>query len=103
MCGQYGNFGTSCFNLVLDKNAFENNPTLDEMENEGVSGGIVTESDVANEIEKTFQLAMATDTNTKMDVCNKHSLTIQNNISNIYSVSGNGKEMVCEDEYNMGF
>lgn len=102
MCGQYGNFGTSCFNLVLDKNAFENNPTLGEMENDGV-GGIVTESDVANEIEKTFQLAIATDTNTKMDVCNKHALTIQNNISNIHSVSGNGKEMVCQDEYNMGF
>jgi hypothetical protein len=86
---------------VLDKNAFENAPQLNE---EAVEGrGIVTEGEVADEIEKTFQLAIATDTNAKMDVCNKHSLTIQNNISNIHPVGGNGKERVCEDDYNMGF
>lgn len=95
MCGQYGNYGTSCFNLMLDKEAFENASILNEAPETGVEG------DVAAEIEKSFQLA---DANTsKMDVCNKHSLTIQNNIENIHTIGGMSGDMICDDNYNMGF
>jgi len=96
MCGQYGNYGTSCFNLMLDKDAFENASFL----NESTETGVV-EGDVAEEIEKSFQLAEAN--TSKMDVCNKHSLTIQNNIVNIHTIGGMSGDMICDDNYNMGF
>ena len=98
MCGQYGNFGTSCFNLLLDKNAFENSTFLDETTNEGGDEDV----DVATEIERSFQLAAANDSN-KLDVCDKHSLVIQNNISNIHAVGGTAGNEICDDNYNMGF
>ena len=97
MCGQYGNYGTSCFNLMLDKEAFENASVLNEM----AESGKETDGDVADEIEKSFQLAEATAS--KMDACNKHSLTIQNNIENIHVVGGTNVDMICDDNYSMGF
>lgn len=88
MCGQYGNFGTSCFNIILDKNAFEN---ADDAE--------IAVNDTEKEIEESFRLMH--ETTDKMDMCNKNTLTIQNNIANIHSEGGG--EMVCDDNYNMGF
>jgi DNA-directed RNA polymerase II subunit RPB1 len=88
MCGQYGNFGTSCFNLVLDKNAFENAGEID-----------MAEHDVEREIEESFRLA--DESGTKMDACNKHTLAIQNNIANIQPTGV--AENVCDDNYDMGF
>jgi DNA-directed RNA polymerase II subunit RPB1 len=88
MCGQYGNFGTSCFNIILDKNAFEN---ADDVE--------IAVNDTEKEIEESFRLMH--ETTDQMDMCNKNTLTIQNNIANIHS--GGGGEMVCDDNYNMGF
>ena len=98
MCGQYGNYGTSCFNLVLDKNAFENASFLDDTGNPEIK-----DDDVTKEIEKSFQLASANDIGSKMDVCNKHSLTIQNNIANIHFIGGTNENTICSDNYSMGF
>jgi DNA-directed RNA polymerase II subunit RPB1 len=87
MCGQYGNFGTSCFNVVLDKTAFENAEDMNVIENN-------TEMD----IDKSFRLANQSST---FDACNKNRLEIQNNVSNIHM--DGGLENVCDDNYNMGF
>jgi len=96
MCGQYGNYGTSCFNLMLDKDAFEN-ATFTANDNPD------NDTDVANEIEKSFQLADANTSN--LDMCSKHTLTINNNISNIdiEHNSGDNNGDICNDNYDMGF
>jgi len=99
MCGQYGHYGTSCFNLVLDKEAFENATFLDET----VSKDMINDDDVSNEIEKSFQLASANDIGSKIDACNKHSLTIQNNIANIHFMGGTDASTICDDDYHMDF
>ena len=83
MCGQYGYYGTSAFNLVLDMKEFE---TLDDM--------IVDTTDKETQIDKMFGNEDGT-----MDLCSKKQLVINNNISNIKQVNTG----VCVDEYDPGF
>ena len=80
MCGQYGNYGTGAFNLILDMNEMHK---LTDM-------AINTEN-ADDEIAKQFGFR-------KMDKCS--NLEIQNNISNIQRTTGGE---ICEDNYNMGF
>jgi DNA-directed RNA polymerase II subunit RPB1 len=80
MCGQYGNYGTGAFNLILDMNEMHK---LADM-------AINTEN-ADDEIAKQFGFR-------KMDKCS--NLEIQNNISNIQRATGGE---ICEDNYNMGF
>ena len=89
MCGQYGNFGTSCFNIVLDKVAFENSGDIN-----------IANNNVDDEIEQSFLLSDNTES-VKMDLCDKQTLTIQNNINNIHIVGG--VTNLCDDNYDMGF
>lgn len=89
MCGQYGNFGTSCFNVILDKNAFENAEDAE-----------IVDNDVEKEIEQSFNLMR--ESTTQMDICNKNTLTIQNNIENIHGEGGRF-ENICDDNYDVGF
>jgi DNA-directed RNA polymerase II subunit RPB1 len=93
MCGQFGKFGTSAFQLVLDKNAFED--TEDTM---------VDVSNTKDEIEKTLGLFHGRDT----DPCDKHNITIQNNISSIrrnINISNNCIEQHTQfsDNYQLDF
>lgn len=80
MCGQYGNYGTGAFNLILDMNEMHK---LADM-------AINTEN-ADDEIAKQFGFR-------KMDKCS--NLEIQNNISNIQRNTGGE---ICDDNYNMGF
>ena len=83
MCGQYGYYGTSAFNVVLDMKAME---TLDD--------AIVDITNKATEIEKMFGK-----TDKETDVCSKSQIAIQNNIVNIKRLD----EGVCDDDYDAGF
>jgi len=83
MCGQYGYYGTSAFNLVLDMKAME---TLDEM--------TVDTTNRATEIEKMFGKKDA-----ESETCSRSQIAIQNNIVNIKRTDGG----VCDDGYDAGF
>jgi len=84
MCGQYGYYGTSAFNLVLDTKEME---ILENAE--------VDLTDAQSEIEQAFKLAKAD----SQDECAKNQIAIKNNISNIKHKNA----VVCDDDYNMGF
>ena len=87
MCGQYGNYGTSAFGLVLDLNEMV---TLKEA---------VLEETASNtdEIERAFQL----NTSVAADACSTENIAIRNNID----VIRHDKVEKCADEdgYDMGF
>ena len=82
MCGQYGYYGTSAFNLVLDMKALE---TLDSVN--------VDTTNTADKISKLFGKAG------KEDECSKNKIAIQNNIGNIKKTETG----VCNDDYDAGF
>jgi DNA-directed RNA polymerase II subunit RPB1 len=82
MCGQYGNYGTGAFSLVLDMTQMRN-----------LSDAVVISDDA--DIDGQFGIAQD-----RMDTCAKKDLEIQNNIVNIQIPSSVD---VCDDEYNMGF
>ena len=83
MCGQYGYYGTSAFNLVLDMKEME---TLED--------AVVDTSDMPTEIEKMFGKKSQ-----ESDICSKSQIAIQNNIVNIKQ-SNDG---ICDDGYDAGF
>ena len=82
MCGQYGNYGTGCFNVLLD---------MDKM---------ITLSDVQmqpkSDIESMFNIHKEIS-----DVCNIETIALNNNITNLNIVED--KTNVCDDDYNVGF
>ena len=82
MCGQYGNYGTGAFGLVLDMNQMRT-----------LSDAVITTNDV--DIDGQFGLAQD-----RTDTCAKKDLEIQNNIVNIQIPDA---AEVCDDDYNMGF
>jgi len=82
MCGQLGNYGTGAFQLVLDMKAMEELDAFD------------VSADKPQSIEGAFGESID-----KGD-CNKSSITIRNNISNIHTVGDAG---VCDDDYDAGF
>jgi len=83
MCGQYGYYGTSAFNLVLDMKEME---LLDD--------AIVDTLDKKTEIERAFGLM-----EDQSDICSKSKIIIQNNIANIHSTNMGD----CDDDYDAGF
>ena len=84
MCGQFGNYGTGAFQLVLDMKAME---TLDAKD--------VVVVDTNSSIENAFTSSQDTG-----EVCSKSQIAIQNNIVNIRVNSETG---VCNDDYDAGF
>jgi len=82
MCGQYGNYGTGAFGLVLDMNQMRT-----------LSDAVITSND--GDIDGQFGLAQD-----RTDTCAKKDLEIQNNIVNIQIPDA---AEVCDDDYNMGF
>jgi DNA-directed RNA polymerase II subunit RPB1 len=82
MCGQYGNYGTGAFSLVLDMNQMRN-----------LSDANVVADD--ENIDDQFGIAQD-----RLDTCSKKELEIQNNIVNIQIPDA---AEVCDDDYNMGF
>jgi len=80
LCGQYGNYGTGAFNVILD---MEQMKTLEDMKHE--------EED---DIEKMFELENETN-----GQCSKNDIEIKNNIFNIKS----NENAICDDEYDIGF
>lgn len=84
MCGQFGNYGTGAFQLVLDMKEME---TLDTFE--------VVASNTSTEIEQAF--ASSED---KGDICSKSKIQIRNNVANIHV---GGDAGVCDDGYDAGF
>ena len=85
MCGQYGNYGTGAFNLVLDMNQMRN-----------LTDAVVETDDITDEIANKFKIRSSQ----KEDACSKKELEIQNNIVNIKRPEVID---VCDDDYNMGF
>ena len=83
MCGQFGNYGTGAFQVVLDMNEMEKLDAFD-----------VDVSSVQESIEKGFEKR-----GTSGD-CSKTDIAIQNNIANISKDKTNN---ICDDGYNIGF
>ena len=79
MCGQYGNYGTGAFNVLLDMNQMKQLSDVEE--------------DKSKTIDEMFDL--------KADTleCDKAKIEIKNNLFNIKPTDTN----VCDDDYNMGF
>ena len=82
MCGQYGNYGTGAFSLVLD---------MVQMRNLSDANVVADDADIDG------QFGIAQD---RLDTCAKKDLEIQNNIVNIQIPDAAD---VCDDDYNMGF
>ncbi len=80
MCGQYGNYGTGSFNVILD------------MKEMGKLSAAVSKQ--TNDIDKMFGIS-----SDKVDGCSTNSIKIRNNITNIKKSDAT----VCDDDYNMGF
>ena len=83
MTGQYGNYGTGAFQIVLDMNEMEK---LDAFE--------VDSTNTDKSINEQFENHKG-----KTD-CTKANIAIQNNISNIQTVI---TEEIHDDGYNIGF
>ena len=83
MCGQYGNYGTGSFNVVLD---------MDEMVK--LEDAIIDTTNATTEIEKSFGFLGMKD-----QTCSKNKIEIRNNISNIKKIDTG----VCNNDYDMGF
>ena len=88
MCGQYGNYGTGAFQLVLDINQMRN------LTDAAVEADI---DDVTKEIAEKFKIRASQ----KDDSCGKKDLEIQNNIINIKRPEV--MDICPDDEYDMGF
>jgi DNA-directed RNA polymerase II subunit RPB1 len=86
MCGQYGNYGTSAFGMVLDLNEMV---TLKDAEIETRSA--------TNEIERAFQLTKSNMT----DICSAKNIVIQNNINIIKHQKS--EHCIESDNYDIGF
>ena len=84
MCGQFGNYGTGSFQLVLDMKEME---TLDTFE--------TVSTDRNADIERAFAAS-----DDKGDICSKSKIQIRNNVANINS---SGDAGVCDDDYDAGF
>jgi len=83
MCGQYGNYGTGAFQVILDMKEMEKHDAFE-----------VDVTNIQDKIEQGFEKRQG-----KTD-CSKSDIMIQNNISNIQK---NNKEDICDDGYNIGF
>jgi len=83
MTGQYGNYGTGAFQVVLDMNEMEKLDAFD-----------VDTTDTDQAIDERFEKHK-----TKGD-CSKSNITIQNNIANIQK---GVEDDICDDGYNVGF
>ena len=81
MCGQYGNYGTGAFNIVLD---------LEEM---AKLKEVTIEKDKS--IEAMFDLH-----NETFNPCDANKIIMRNNITNLKE---NTTNEICDDDYNMGF
>jgi DNA-directed RNA polymerase II subunit RPB1 len=84
MCGQYGYYGTSAFQLVLDMKEMEKLDAFD-----------VVSSNAHRDIEQLFH-----QTEDKNDLCSKSKIQIRNNIANVHVDGDSG---VCDDGYDAGF
>ena len=81
MCGQYGNYGTGMFNVVLD---------LEQMEQ--LQEAVITQkSNVENMFDNLNEI--------HDPGCATEDIVIHNNITNLKP----NQEIVCNDNYNMGF
>ena len=86
MLGQYGNYGTNMFNLLLDMNEFE------KLEN-----AMIVLENKEDEIEKMFGLMSIKEG----EVCSKSNISINNNVANI---KRSINDVICDDDnYDMGF
>jgi len=83
MTGQYGNYGTGAFQIVLDMNEMEKLDAFD-----------VDTRDTSKAIDDRFDKHKG-----KME-CSKSDIAIQNNIGNIQKETTND---ICDDGYNIGF
>jgi DNA-directed RNA polymerase II subunit RPB1 len=83
MCGQFGNYGTGSFGLVLDMKEMEKMEAFD-----------VKASNRNDDIEKAFGVSTE-----HMD-CNKSKIAIRNNVVNIHVT---GETVACNDDYDAGF
>ena len=79
MCGQYGNYGTGAFNVILDMKEMEKHDAFE-----------VSDTKSGDVLDKAYQ----------KDDCSKASIAIQNNIASINTTNESG---VCDDDYDMGF
>ena len=79
MCGQYGNYGTGAFNVLLDMNEMKKLADVEDTKTKS--------------IDEMFDL--------KADTleCDRSNIEIKNNLFNIKATNAN----VCDDDYNMGF
>ena len=82
MCGQYGKYGTNAFNVLLD---------MKEMVKLQVDDLVV--KDKEKEIEKQFGFSE------QPNGCSQNEIMIRNNISAIHAET----DVICDDEYDMGF
>lgn len=82
MCGQFGHYGTSAFQLVLDMNEMIK-----------LDSAIISEK---MDIEKEFGLSEERGD----DMCSKTNIQIHNNVSNLKTSKETG---VCSDDYDAGF
>ena len=83
MCGQYGNYGTGSFQVILDMKEMESLDAFD-----------VDTKDINMSIENTFAK------NGGKTECSKSEIMIQNNIANIQKGTNDD---ICDDGYNIGF
>ncbi len=79
MCGQYGNYGTGAFNVILD---------MKEMAKLSA-----TTMNQTSDIEKMFEM-----NEERADVCSTNTIKIRNNVANIKR----SHVVDCDDDYNMG-
>jgi DNA-directed RNA polymerase II subunit RPB1 len=86
MCGQYGFYGTSSFQIMLDMAA---------MEKMG-DAALVSGRNANQEIAKAFDLA-----SDETNICSRNQLQFNNNIANLTPVSQTAG--VCMDDYDAGF
>ena len=84
MCGQYGNYGTGSFGLVLDM-----------LEMEKLDNAMVDVRNAGDEIDKAFNSM-----EDNSDMCSKNKIQIRNNVVNIV---GRGDDTTCNDDYDAGF
>jgi DNA-directed RNA polymerase II subunit RPB1 len=84
MCGQYGNYGTGLFHLVLDMNEMNQLDAFD-----------VDNTDTTAEIENMFGVGKD-----KISQCGTAAIAINNNIEHLRNLD---KDTVCDDDYNPGF
>ena len=96
MCGQYGNYGTSSFQVLLDNKAFIKSIEVDNLAeddiylNEGYRNNQIHEKMKQGEKERTHD-----------SVCGMKNLVVENNVENI--TSKEIKEDVCDDNYQLSF